>query len=134
MGGGGGMTAIRAAATSTSSPARSTSAAASGIPSRPGWRPGGRAWRPIRSASTGVIDDPAFLATFRPVGGDSLKRVPPGYPADHPEAELLKLKDVTFGRRLSDEDAMSPKLPETIADAFAVATPVMRLLAELPVA
>ncbi len=81
-----------------------------------------------------VIDDPAFLAAFRPVGGDSLKRVPSGYPADHPEAELLKLKDVTFGRRLSDEDAMSPKLPETLADAFAVATPVMRLLAELPVA
>ena len=81
-----------------------------------------------------VIDDPAFLATFRPVGGDSLKRVPTGYPADHPDAELLKFKDVTFGRRLSDEDAMSPNLPETLADAFAVATPVMRLLAELPVA
>jgi uncharacterized protein (TIGR02453 family) len=80
-----------------------------------------------------VIDDSAFLAAMSPVRGDQLKRVPTGYPADHPDAELLKLKDVTFGRRLSDEDAMSPKLPETIADALAAATPVMRLLAELPV-
>lgn len=80
-----------------------------------------------------VIDEPAFLGLLGPVGGDRLKRVPPGYPADHPDAELLKLKDVTFGRRLADAEAMSPALPETIADAFEVATPVMRLLAELPV-
>ena len=81
-----------------------------------------------------VIDDPAFIAAMGHVHGDQLKRVPLGYAADHPEAELLKLKDVTFGRRLSDEDAMSPRLPETIADALAAATPVMKLLAELPVA
>jgi hypothetical protein len=69
-----------------------------------------------------------------PVDGDRLKRIPSGYPADHPDAALLTLKDVTFGRRLSDADAMSPNLPETIAETFEVATPVMRLLAELPVA
>ena len=81
-----------------------------------------------------VIDEPRFLAQLGPVGGDRLKRVPPGYAADHPDAELLKLKDVTFGRRLADAEAMSPDLPETIADVFEIATPVMRLLADLPVA
>jgi uncharacterized protein (TIGR02453 family) len=82
----------------------------------------------------GAIDEPAFLAMLGPVDGDRLKRTPTGYPADHPDAALLTLKDVTFGRRLSDADAISPTLPETIADTFEVATPVMRLLAELPVA
>jgi uncharacterized protein (TIGR02453 family) len=81
-----------------------------------------------------AIDEPAFLAMLGPVDGDRLKRVPPGYPADHPDAALLTLKDVTFGRRLSDADAISPQLPDTIADTFQVATPVMRLLAELPIA
>jgi uncharacterized protein (TIGR02453 family) len=96
------------------------------------------AWRatvatdPVRVHA--AIDDPSFLAALGPVGGDRLKRVPTGYPADHPDAALLTLKDVTFGRHLSDAEAMSPQLPETIADAFAIATPVMRLLAELPVA
>jgi len=81
-----------------------------------------------------ALDEPAFVAMLGPVDGDRLKRVPSGYPADHPDAALLTLKDVTFGRRLSDADAISPALPETIADTFAVATPVMRLLAELPIA
>lgn len=79
-----------------------------------------------------ALDEPGFRAIFGPVSGDRLKRVPAGFPADHPEAELLRLKDVTFGRRLSDEDALSAALPDTIADGFAAALPVMRFLAALP--
>ena len=62
-----------------------------------------------------AIDDPAFVATFGDVHGDSLKRVPPGYPQDHPDAALLKLKDFTFGRRLSDDEALSAHLPDVVA-------------------
>lgn len=78
-----------------------------------------------------VLDDPAFVATFGALHGDALKRVPPGYPADHPEAELLRLKDVTFGTRLDDDAAYSPHLPATIADTLAVGVPVMRLLSSV---
>jgi uncharacterized protein (TIGR02453 family) len=76
-----------------------------------------------------ALADPAFVRTFGDVHGDSLKRVPQGFPTDHPDAELLKLKDVTFGRRLSDDEALSSSLPDLLADAFADAVPVMRLLA-----
>jgi uncharacterized protein (TIGR02453 family) len=96
------------------------------------------AWRTLVASDPArvhaAIDDPAFVATLGEVGGDRYKRVPTGFPADHPDAALLMLKDVTFGRRLTDAEAMSATLPETIADTLAVATPVMRLLAELPVA
>ncbi len=78
-----------------------------------------------------VLDEPGFRTMFGSVGGDRLQRVPSGFPADHPEAELLKLKDVTFGRRLSDDDAMSSGLPDVICDTFEVALPAMRLLATI---
>jgi len=93
------------------------------------------AWRSTVAAAPdrvhAALDDPGFVAAFGAVGGERLKRVPTGSPADHPEAELLKLKDVTFGRRLSDDEALSPALPDILADAFASAIPVLRLLAEL---
>jgi len=93
------------------------------------------AWRALVDRAPdqvhGAITEPGFRAAFGRVTGDSLKRVPAGYPADHPDAELLKLKDVTFGRRLSDADAYSPELPDTVARSFAAALPVLRLLAEL---
>ena len=80
-----------------------------------------------------IIDDPVFVSTFGRLNGDRLSRVPQGYRADHPEAELLKLKDMTFGHRLSDADVYSADLPDRLIDSLARAVPVMRMLATLPV-
>ena len=81
-----------------------------------------------------ATDDPAFVATFGRLNGDRLSRVPQGYRPDHPEAELLKLKDMTFGHRLSDADVFSPDLPDRLTASLAKAVPVMRMLATLPAA
>jgi uncharacterized protein (TIGR02453 family) len=80
-----------------------------------------------------IVEAPEFKREFGKVGddGESLKRVPPGFPADHPAADLLRLKNVTFGRRLADADASSPNLPVIIADSFAAGTPLMRYLAAI---
>ena len=106
---------------------------------------GGGMWRPEplwlgawREAVDGdparvhaAIDDPCFVARFTDVHGDSFKRIPTGYAADHPEAALLKLKDVTFGLRLADDEVRTATLPTTIATVFADAVPVFRLLASI---
>jgi uncharacterized protein (TIGR02453 family) len=80
-----------------------------------------------------IVSAPAFRDAFGAVSddGESLKRVPPGYPADHPAADLLRKKNVTFGRRLSDDEALSADLPVVLADAFETATPLMRWLATI---
>jgi len=78
-----------------------------------------------------ALGEPDFVRIFGDVEGDRLKRTPAGYPADHPEAELLKLKDIIFSRRLSDEAAFSANLPDELADGFTAALPVLRLLAGL---
>lgn len=80
-----------------------------------------------------AIDDPLFAATFGHLNGDRLSRVPQGYRPDHPEAELLKLKDMTFGHRLSDDDVYAADLPDRLVDSLEKAVPVMRLLATLPI-
>lgn len=79
-----------------------------------------------------AVQDPAFVKTFGGVHGhETLKRVPPGYPADHPQAELLKMKDVTFGRQLDDDEFLSPDLADRLTDDLATAVPVFRFLAAL---
>jgi uncharacterized protein (TIGR02453 family) len=107
---------------------------------------GGGMWHPAparlaawRNAVTGdrdsvraALEDPGFVATFGTVDGDRLKRAPAGFAPDDPDLELLKLKDVTFGRPLSDEDVLAPELPATIAETLGHAVPLLRLLAVLP--
>jgi uncharacterized protein (TIGR02453 family) len=108
---------------------------------------GGGIWHPekpwIDAFRRRVADDPdeigallgdrVFKKTFGSLSkdGHALQRVPTGYPADHPAADLLKLKDVVFGRRLSDADATSPRLPDVIADSFAAGLPMMRFLSAI---
>ena len=94
-----------------------------------GWR---RLVTERREEVHAAIDDPTFTRWFGELMGHSLTRVPSGFDRDDPDADLLKLKDVGFAHRLSDEEICSPGLPDLIAEAFAAGTPVFRLLASLP--
>lgn len=103
------------------------------------WHPGPErigAWRRSvleqRDRVHAILDAPAFRGAFGSVSGDRLKRAPTGFPADDPDVELLKLKDVTFGRPLSDAVLLSADLPGAIAETLAHATPLLRFLAGLP--
>jgi uncharacterized protein (TIGR02453 family) len=81
---------------------------------------------------TAALNEPAFVQWFgsaRP--HDELKRFPPGYPQDHPLAHMFRWKDVVFGRSLSDEEVLSPELPDRLAEGYATAVPVFRFLASL---
>jgi len=78
-----------------------------------------------------AIDDPAFVGRFGGVDGERAKRMPAGFPAEHADAALLTLKDVTFGRRLADDEAFSPDLPAILATDLGAAVPLLRLLASL---
>jgi uncharacterized protein (TIGR02453 family) len=102
------------------------------------WRPEAprlAAWRRLVDTDPttvlAAVEEPGFVKEFGAVEGERLSRIPQGFAKDHPHAELLKLKDVTFGRRLSDADAFAPKLPDTIAKSFAKALPVFTLLASV---
>jgi uncharacterized protein (TIGR02453 family) len=79
-----------------------------------------------------ILDAPTFRNNFGPIEGDSLKRAPTGFAPDDPDIALLKLKDVTFGRRISDEEAGAADLPTTVATTFKESVSLLGLLAELP--
>lgn len=81
----------------------------------------------------GLVAEPGFRETFGSLSGEghALLRVPAGFPPDHPAADILRLKDVVFGQRLADADAMSPELPDVLAESFTAALPVMRYLAAI---
>ena len=94
------------------------------------------AWRSAvvadRAGVHAALEDPAFRSEFGTVDGERLKRGPAGFAADDPDLELLKLKDVTFGRPLSDEDVLADDLPARLAGALGNAIPILSLLAALP--
>jgi uncharacterized protein (TIGR02453 family) len=79
-----------------------------------------------------AFETPAFIAWFDGVHAhEELKRMPPGFPEEHPLAHMFRWKDVVFGRRLADDEVLSPDLPDRLAEGYAMAIPVFRFLASL---
>lgn len=79
-------------------------------------------WRAAR-------DDAPFAAHWR-MEGETLKRPPRGFAADHPEIDDIKRKDFICLCPLTREEVTGAKLVELSAARFAAAAPFMRFLCE----
>jgi uncharacterized protein (TIGR02453 family) len=100
------------------------------------WHPSGPTLAAVRDAIvdqpdawSSILSDPGFAAGHK-LGGDSLKRAPKGYDADHPQIEDLRRKDFVTYQNLSEADALSPKFIDEIRDSFQAAAPFVRFLTE----
>jgi uncharacterized protein (TIGR02453 family) len=79
----------------------------------------------------------AFRATFesknirRVMGelqGEQSKRIPKGFPADHPAADLLRHKNFVLYTKLNPDIATTPKLFREIVTRFEAITPFVEFL------
>lgn len=63
------------------------------------------------------------------IGGATITRVPPGYPKDHPRAELLTHKSITASRELGCPDWLStPRAKTEVAKAWRKMAPLINWL------
>jgi uncharacterized protein (TIGR02453 family) len=60
--------------------------------------------------------------------GESLQRVPKGFAADHPAADLIKMKRWLYYQTLDPKLATSPKLQSELVTRFKAVLPVLELL------
>ena len=58
----------------------------------------------------------------------TLKRMPRGYPPDHPAARWLKFQSFTLGRQLTDAQATSARLAATLEADYRLMVPLVRWL------
>ena len=75
-----------------------------------------------------LVESTAFKRTVGTVYGDSLRRVPHGYPPEHPAAEYLKLKQFIFGKHYPAAFAVSPGFYATVVRQFERMAPVIAFL------
>ena len=98
------------------------------------WQPDSESLARIRNAIDAdpgkwerAAKDEAFLREFT-IGGDSLKRPPKGFGADHPYIQDLKRKDHIASVEFEREDVVAPGFIDDFADVCRQASPYMRFL------
>jgi uncharacterized protein (TIGR02453 family) len=77
-----------------------------------------------------IVAGKPFRAMFGELEGDRLTRVPRGYAADHPAADLLKYRQMLAGREWPAAFASSPRFYGELLKTFRVMAPVVRFLNE----
>jgi uncharacterized protein (TIGR02453 family) len=78
-------------------------------------------------AFTRLLRAPAFRRRFGRLDTESvLKRMPRGYAEDHPAAEWLRYRSFTAARAMTQREAQSPRLLQTLARDFAALIPLVR--------
>jgi uncharacterized protein (TIGR02453 family) len=75
-----------------------------------------------------IVESPGFRKHFGALEGEKLKRVPRGFPTDHPAAEYLKFRQFLAGAEFPASLATSPKFYGTLLAVFREATPLTRFL------
>jgi len=75
-----------------------------------------------------IIEAPEFRRLFGELWGERLTRVPKGFAADHPAADLLRYKQMLADVSKPPELAESPKLLATLVATFQGMLPLIRFL------
>jgi len=75
-----------------------------------------------------IVDNERFKKFFGEVQGEKLKSVPRGYPKDHPEMDLLRLKSVTVSRMLSDREVLASDFFDETITTYKVLRPFLRYM------
>lgn len=94
------------------------------------WRPPTPQCRAIREA---IAADPARWQAVVPGMerfGEQLKRVPAGYPKDHPAAEELRWKDFGVWQQVSQQDVLAADALERLGTIYKQSRPMMAFICE----
>ena len=98
------------------------------------WMPPRDALRALRDAIardpkrfTKIVTDRRVTRRFGGLSDEAvLRRVPRGFAPDHPAARWLKFQSFVMGRRLSDAQAVSARLPALLEADFRLMLPLVR--------
>jgi len=77
-----------------------------------------------------ILQAPEFRARLALMEGEPLKRVPRGFPEDHPAAELLKLRQIVAWHPITDEQVLSPRFADDVVATVGALRPFLKYLEE----
>ncbi|WP_026995461.1 DUF2461 domain-containing protein [Flectobacillus major] len=76
----------------------------------------------------GIIYNPTFVKTFGTPVGESVKTSPKGYDKNHPEIELLRMKQMFFWKKFTNEEVISSDFERIVTQSCLVLKPYLDYL------
>ncbi len=78
-----------------------------------------------------LIAQEEFIQNFGGLEGERLKTAPKGYDREHPDIDLLQLKQITVVRHVSDQEVVAPGFADKVVVACRAMRPFLDFLNEI---
>lgn len=78
-----------------------------------------------------ILSNPSFVANFGKLQGDSLKTAPRNFDKEHPDMDLIKMKQFIVVRNFTDEEVLSPDFLERINESYKAMRPYFNYMSEV---
>jgi len=78
-----------------------------------------------------IVADSTFKKYFGALKGEALKTAPRGYEKDHPNVELLRMKQFLATRTFTDKEAMSANFLEEVNQTFIAMRPFFDFMSDV---
>ncbi|MBL4939953.1 MAG: DUF2461 domain-containing protein [Lutibacter sp.] len=78
-----------------------------------------------------IINNETFVKHFGRLEGSSLKTAPRGFDKEHPDMDLIKMKQFIVTRYFTDEEVLSPHFSKEISTSFKAMRPYFDYMSEI---
>lgn len=78
-----------------------------------------------------LINDKTFVKHFGKLEGESLKTAPRGFDKEHPDLDLIRLKQFIVVRNFTDEEVLNPNFLEEINESYKAMRPYFNYMSDV---
>lgn len=78
-----------------------------------------------------IINNKTFKKHFGELIGDSLKTAPRGFDKEHPDMDLIRMKQFIIVRNFTDEEVLKPNFLEELDEAYKAMRPYFDYMSEI---
>ncbi len=78
-----------------------------------------------------IINKKSFKNVWGEILGDKVKTAPKGFDKDHPNIDLIKMKQFLFIRSFTDKEVLSPNFIDAVDDSFKAIRPYFNVMSDI---
>lgn len=78
-----------------------------------------------------ILASDEFIEYFGMLRGDSLKTAPRGFAKDHPDIDLLRMKQFLISKEFTDKEVLSKDFAERVSDTFRAMRPFFNFMSDV---
>jgi uncharacterized protein (TIGR02453 family) len=78
-----------------------------------------------------IINEKSFVDNFGAMEGNSLKTAPRGFDKEHPDLDLIRMKQFIVTRYFTDEEVLAPDFLQQVNDSYKAMRPYFNYMSEI---